>query len=303
LEISPNQDMLWPETVNAMLQARSLGLNVALYPSPRFFVTEATGDEATWWMSAARDFPWWVTWFEGYGRFVIHHADLATKTEAQALILGGDWVTPALPGGTLEDGSSPNAPQDTEARWRNLIQQVRARFNGTLIWALPYPQGLHNPPPFLDEFDQILVLWSAPLADQPGASALEMSAEALRLFDQDLKPFRETIARPIILGIAYPSARGGATGCVPSTEGNCLGQEALTQPGWAGANLSADPDDQTAAYNALLMAVNQRDWISGLVSMGYYPPVTLQDLSISVHGKPASGALWYWFPRLLGKIK
>ena len=298
LEISPNQDIPWPEAVSAILQARGLGLNVGLYPAPRFLE-----GETAWWASASRDFSWWVSWFECYGRFMIHHAELAAQTEAQALILGGDWVTPALPGGTLDDGTSSNTPQDTEARWRNLIQQVRARFNGQLIWALPYPQGIQNPPPFLDQFDQILVLWSAPLSAQPGASALEMSAEALRLFDQDLKPFQETFARPVILAVAYPSANGGSTGCVPTADGGCLQPGELGQPGFIDTSLSLNLGEQTAAYNAMLMAVNQRPWISGLVSMGYYPPVALQDFSTSVHGKPASGALWYWFPRLLGKIK
>jgi len=40
-----------------------------------------------------------------------------------------------------------------------------------------------------------------------------------------------------------------------------------------------------------------------LVSRGYFAPVALQDKSASIHGKPTSDLLWYWFPRLLGNIK
>ncbi len=50
----------------------------------------------------------------------------------------------------------------------------------------------------------------------------------------------------------------------------------------------------------MLLAVNDRDWIGGVVSRGYYPPAILEDKSLSIHGKPARGVLWYWFPRLLG---
>jgi hypothetical protein len=50
-------------------------------------------------------------------------------------------------------------------------------------------------------------------------------------------------------------------------------------------------------------AINARSWVSGFVSRGYYVPAALQDKSASIHGKPASDLLWYWFPRLLGNIK
>jgi len=282
--------------MSTITQARSLGLNVGLFPAPRFGETEAT-----WWASAARDFSWWITWFERYEYFATHHARLASQANAQALILGGEWVDPALPGGMLEDGTPSNVPPDAEQRWRDLIQQVQAQYSGTLVWALPYPQGVQNPPPFLDEFDQVLILWSAPLASQSGSSALDMSAEALRLFDQDLKPFQEMVGKPIILGVSYPSASGGIMGCVPDSTGTCFPLALFEQPGFQDSQLSANHADQASAYNALLMAINQRDWIGGLVSMGYYPPIPLQDYSTSIHGKTASGVLLYWFPRLLGR--
>ena len=60
------------------------------------------------------------------------------------------------------------------------------------------------------------------------------------------------------------------------------------------------PMAQADVYQAMLNAVNSRTWIGGFVSRGYYPPVALQDASASIHGKPASDELWYWYPRLLG---
>jgi hypothetical protein len=53
----------------------------------------------------------------------------------------------------------------------------------------------------------------------------------------------------------------------------------------------------------VLQAINQRDWVGGFVSRGFYPPVPLMDKSSSVRGKMAADLLWYWFPRLTGVVK
>ncbi|MFM8368960.1 MAG: hypothetical protein ACKOBD_09415, partial [Chloroflexota bacterium] len=67
--------------------------------------------------------------------------------------------------------------------------------------------------------------------------------------------------------------------------------------------VSLNLQTQADIYEAMLSAVNARPWISGFVSRGYYMPVTLQDKSTSIHGKPAADVLWYWYPRLLGTVK
>ncbi|MBE0696790.1 MAG: hypothetical protein IH586_07695 [Anaerolineaceae bacterium] len=67
-----------------------------------------------------------------------------------------------------------------------------------------------------------------------------------------------------------------------------------------GTNL--DLNAQAEAYTATLAVISQRSWIAGFYSAGYYPPVGLTDLSISIHGKPASDVLWYWYPRLTGTL-
>jgi hypothetical protein len=119
--------------------------------------------------------------------------------------------------------------------------------------------------------------------------------------DTDLLPFQQHWGKPLVLAVSYPSVTGGSTGCLPAPQGGCLPADALDQPNPDQPNLPLDLNDQANAYNALLLAVNERLWISGFVSQGFYPPLPLQDKSPSVHGKPASGALWFWFPKLLGK--
>ena len=94
---------------------------------------------------------------------------------------------------------------------------------------------------------------------------------------------------------------GAARQCV-SLNGNCLPDEALSQPYLELQNIPVNLQAQVDLYNAALGAVNGRDWISGVVSRGFYPPVALQDGSFSIHGKPAMDILWYWFPRMTGAI-
>ena len=295
LEPQSDRDGLWPDTVDTLKLARSLSLNVALFPTPYF-----PGGSEQWWKSAPRDFAWWVTWFEHYQKFLINYADLASVQGAQALILGGDWLYPALPKGTLLDGSPSNVPADAPARWHNLLVEVRAHFKGTLLWALPYPQGVQNPPSILADVDQVYLLWYAPIAQKSGATVEEMAAEAGKLLDKDIKPFAQALKKPLILAVAYPSALGGSSACVPDADGKCLKIELLAQPNPDISTIILNLDEQTTAYSAMLLAINERDWIGGIVSRGYYPPAILEDKSTSIHGKPARSVLWYWFPRLLG---
>jgi len=295
LEPSPSQDILWPELVSSINTALRINLNVGIFPTPHF-----PSQVGIWWQNAVRDFPWWVSFYERYSNFILHHASVAANTHASSLILGGDWLNPALPGGQLVDGSPSNVPQDSEIRWRDLIQKVRQRYSGTIVWALSYPDGIKNPPPFLDAVDQIYILWSAPLASQPNASPDEMQSQAGSIFDQEILPFQQQIGKPVIIAISYPSIDVGASGCILILGGGCLDYDLLNLPNTDIRELALNLQGQANAYNAVLSAIDPRDWISGFVSMGYYPPAILQDKSISIHGKPASGVIWYWSQKYLG---
>jgi len=267
---------------------------IGLYPQPNFPVAV---DQ--WWQDARRDFPWWVSFFERYSNFILHHATLASNG-VEPLILGGDWLNPALPGGLLVDGSPSNVPEDAELRWRNLIQQIRERYSGAIGWVLSYPDGLEAPPPFLDTVDQVYLLWSAPLATSPGETVEEMQAQAGNILDQEILPFQQAVGKPVILAISYPSIDQAATGCIAISGGGCLNYDLLTQPNTDIPELNLNLQAQAIAYNAVLSAINERSWVSGFVSMGYYPPAVLQDKSTSINGKPAYGVVWYWSKKYLG---
>ncbi len=85
----PGEDPLFTDTTHLVAGAHALSMKTALFPLPNLPV-----DAAAWWQSAPHDSTWWNDWFEAYESFAIYHADLATQSGAEALILGGEWIEP-----------------------------------------------------------------------------------------------------------------------------------------------------------------------------------------------------------------
>lgn len=297
LEIVAGRDAFWFDLTDFIGEGRQRGQNIGIFPTPDF-----TEPVPQWWVDAKRDFPWWVVWFDQYSKFILHHADLASRSDAQALVIGGSWVEPAMPGGRLADGSPSGVPADAETRWREIIAQVRDRYNGQIWWAMPFSQAVIDAPPFLDSVDGIYLLFSEPLTGRPDATQEEMEAEAARLVDTVLLPLRQRFGKPLILAAAYTSADGAGTACLPDPAGGCLPLSALEQPAADFPGIPLDLQEQADIYRALLSIANSRTWIDGFISRGYYPPAALQDKSASVNGKPARDILAYYYPRLTGAM-
>jgi hypothetical protein len=275
-----------------------MNLNVTLFPQPRF-----STNPNDFWKTAPRDAAWWDSWFNHYRAFIIHHADMATQAGTQAVILGGDWIAPALPSGGLADGTPSGVPADAETRWKNIIAEVRQHFHGNVIFAIPYDNNILIPPiNVLKDADSVYLLWSAKLGAVATVSKADMMAEASKLLDENIAPIQAQVGKPFIIVLSYPSSTYSATGCIPNGN-NCFGWTVLNRPNADINNVSLDLQQQVDIYDAMFNAVNARAWVGGIVSRGYFAPVALQDKSASIHGKPAADLLWYWFPRLLGNIK
>ncbi len=297
--VQPGQDPLWIDSAIMISQARALGLNVSLFPTPHF-----PASAADFWLGAPRDAQWWQTWFARYRAFAVNYADLAAQSGAQTLILGGPWVTPALPNGKLSDNSPSNVPADAEAQWKSIIAETRQHFKGQVLWALPYTKAsLETPLTFLQDVDGIYLLWSAALSTNPSATKTDYANEAGRLLDNEVSPLVALLKKPLILAVEYPSAAGAAGECLADGLGGCLDWAALSRPNADLSAVSLSLQTQADIYEAILTALNTRSWINGFVSRGYYLPAALQDKSTSIHNKPVADILWYWYPRLLGAIQ
>jgi hypothetical protein len=302
----PGADPLWTDSALMISQGRALNLNVGIFPQPRFALSvmdPLISPSANFWRSAPLDPTWWQIWFDSYRGFAIHHADLAAQAGAQALILGGDWIGPALPNGTLSDGSQSGVPADAETRWLAILNEVRAHFRGQILWAMPYTAPNLSTPTFITQTDGVYLLVSGNLSGNLLPSKPEMEAAAASLLDNSVAPLQSLIGKPVYLAFAYPSVNGAAANCLPLNFGACLDWTALSQPAADRAEIQLNLQEQADIYEILLAAVNTRPWVSGVVARGYYPPTLLQDKSASIHGKPAGDVLWYWYQRFLGLVR
>jgi hypothetical protein len=274
-------------------------LNVAIHPGAHF--PTQVGE---WWRSARRDFPWWVSWFDRFETYAIHHAILAEENGAENLIFGGEWMSPAMPSGLLDDGSSSGVPPDADSRYRDLILKIREQYNGRIGWALSYPEDVVNPPDFIKAVDFVYILWDEPLTESAEPSLIDMQAAAEEMISDELYPFWLEFqdgdpSKEIIISLAYPSIAGGATSCLADPHEECIPPSFLNYPAPDYALLDLDLKIQAWAYHAALSAISQHAWIHGVVSRDYYPPTVLQDKSTSVHGKPAEEVLRAWFIQFL----
>ncbi len=87
LEQVNGQDLLWLDLINSLTLTRRAGLQAIVYPRPNFQLPASE-----WWASGTRDFSWWVVWFERFETFMLHYGDLANRSNAEVLVIGGDWL-------------------------------------------------------------------------------------------------------------------------------------------------------------------------------------------------------------------
>ena len=299
LEPDPSLDPSWYDLRNTIRAARDAELRASLFPKPHF-----PGPTAVWWETAPRDFSWWNTWFDQYRQFAVHFAEAAEQQGAETLVLGGSWLTPALPKGKLADGTPSGVPADADLRWVELLEEVRTHYQGEIAWAMPLPEDGSRPPRYLDQVDAVYLDWSPPLSADGTYTFEELNPAAVEKVTGELTAFYQGWLAPgqirLIVMTGYPSVEGGLTACARS-EGSepeaetCLSSSAMSSPAPPLNGRSVNFQVQADAYAALLSALNQQDWVSGVISRGYYAPVILHDGSISVHGKPASEVLSAWF--------
>jgi hypothetical protein len=275
-------------------EARSRGIEPVLHPALR--PPDDALDE--WWSSSTRDGAWWTVWFEQYRGFVLSYAKLADAAGVEKLVLGGSEIVPALPGGRLPDGTSSSAPADADLRWRQLIEEVRSVYPGTVAFEIEFGRTLQVPPPFLEMVDEVHVQFHPPLAASEQTTVEQMAANANALIQDGLLATPALAGKPLVLSIEVPSVKGALTGCVPGG-GTCLPASAFDAGQPQDPSVAVDLSAQSNAYNAILFEAYDTPEIVGVFARRYNPSAALQDGSASVNGKPSRDVLWYWYTRML----
>lgn len=286
LEPLPGTDISWTDLQTSILQAKQQGMQVGLFPQINYPI-----NSVDYWAAAKRDSNWWQNWFDRYHRYMIHIADAASLTGAEAIIVGDPTLTPSMTGGVLLDGNSSNVPANADEQWQQLILDLRARYSGTIIGVYSYPTKIDLNLSWLNSVDSIYVLYSPSLAQDNSASVNDLisviSQDLQKNLSEKLKPYK----KPVIIGINYPSSANAFNGCTDQL-GNCINN-------WGSG--SVDFDIQSRIYNAAVISAAKEAWISGFISRGYQPIAIVDDGSASIDGKPAMDVLWFWYHFILNK--
>lgn len=283
-------DPSWQDLSQSIRLAQAAGLKVAVRPTTAFSIPASA-----WWSEAELTDGWWQTWFDRYRLLILNAADTAQQTGADALVLGDENLLPSLPGGKIGDQSS--APFDAQQRWESLLGEIRQRYSGAIIWRST-GLGQDQIPDLVSQMDGLLVVTNQKLSDSENISPDELEQAWTNYLENELRIVRDQLDKPVWVGLAYPSVDRSASGCVKTGE-NCIPGNVFAQAGLDIPGTNLDLVEQAEIYNAAFRAVNKNDWVSGIFSSGYYPPVALQDKSISVSGKPAEDVIWYWFDQFM----
>lgn len=267
-------------------------LHTAIYPQA-FYPDTAE----KWWQQARKDSDWWDRWFDRYRSFLLNYADLAQQTNASAIILGESGLRSAIdPQYLLADGSETHLPSDSSERWTELIAEIRTRYSGQIIWVIQQ-RDLKTPlPEFLNSVDQFYILCSGELSQSNEPKAKDLEKRVARILNNEIKPVKERFNKPILLGVGYPSIDGAVKGCLQKGD-SCLPFDQVHLIPANRAPATIDLDEQVLIYQAYLKVVSRGDypWISGMITRGFFPPVSAADASMSVRGKPAEQLLRLWF--------
>jgi hypothetical protein len=277
---------------NLVSTAHTVGLQVALHPVTCHYTPYGACD---YWNGVNYGGAFWNDWFAAYRAYLLSQAVLARDTGTDLLVIGDFKLRPSFPG-------EPEAPADAEARWRGLIDNVRAVYKGQLAFELLMSDAVWpNPPAFLEAVDVLRLWWWSPLTATNAANPADMTAAAGALLDGHVLPLQQRFGKPVQLNVAYLSADGAATQCLRRADGACHNFEDFLPSSPDVSTYPLDLGEQAEAYHSLLLALNDRPWIGGLFTYGYQPDVTLRDKSLSVRGKAAEAVLAAWWPGLIGR--
>jgi hypothetical protein len=169
----------------------------------------------------------WAAWWRGYRRYVLHHALLARWAGADLFCVGVEL--------------SKTIGRETE--WRDLIAAVRLFYPGPVTYAANWYGDLESVR-FWDRLDLVGVDAYFPLAEKPGAGR-EALARGAKLVAERLARAARRAGKPILL----------------TEVGFAAKQEAWMEPHVEGGTYSEE--DQAAAYDALLAALDHHPWLAG----------------------------------------
>lgn len=289
LEAVPGRDLLWNDFLTQSAHVMLNKQKVIIFPQVNYAKTSEI-----FWMSSTKDHKWWTSWFEQYRRFILNYADLANLLKVHSIIIGEPSLSPSMTGGLLPDGTPSNVPANSDEQWRQLVKDIRSRFSGSIMGIATVSSDSDRVPGWLDSVDMVYVEFSPKVKKAKSGTVLELKQELNKAINERVLPLYEFYKKPIVIGISYPSNSYAIGGFEPSDADQVVAPSEVV-------DVKPDLAMQARFYNAALLSVSSKDWITGFISRGFYPYVNTQDASSSVYGKPAGDVLWFWYHFLLNK--
>ena len=203
----------------------------------------------------------WAKWFAAYREFILHYADLAQRTGADALAIGTEL------GGTTT----------RERDWRALIAEVRRHFRGPLVYCANWSEDLHYTQ-FWDALDWIGVQAYYPLSEKR-APAIEELEDGWADPLADLDAMSKMWQRPVVM-----------------TEVGYRAIDTAASKPWK-TDLAGSPSMETQArcYEALFRSLPAHPSIHGVFIWKWHPDGPRagepEETEYSPQGKPAEQVL------------
>jgi hypothetical protein len=205
-----------------ILKARSIGGQLAIAIKPHVDVD--TGE----WRGriAPADAE---AWFDSYGSFIATWADFAQSMGVEQFVVGTELA------GTVQE----------DARWRALIDDVRARYAGEILYAASWDEA--GKVPFWDRVDVVGVNFYGPVAVRADAGRFEFLKGWQPWLDR-LRLLHKQAGRDIIISeIGYRSIDGAGM-----------------HPYDFDRAARSDVSEQADLYWAALQALGDKPWIRGV---------------------------------------
>jgi len=286
---------LFNDLIRMLEEAKSMGFSTSLFPQ-----IGPIDDISSFWEAIAQSDSWWNAWFDSYADFVLNYAKAADLSGAKQLIIGGKFLLPTFSGGTYPNGVFSDVPSNSNAKWRDLISDVRNTYQGELLWATNVHQARDPLPEFIFEFDGLYLLVDSPLVYSETDDFDTIKSGFINVIDSLIYEVYRSTGLPITLGLGYPSVDGAALGC-NLLENNCINDGIFSEN--EVSNFAPDAQELSLIYNAIFPVLTSRDWITGVSIRGYDPTPIMDERSSSINGKPALQVIDFWFSGLSGNNK
>lgn len=204
-----------------------------------------------------------TAWFASYTTFIGHYATLAARLRVEELSVGTELA------GVSQD----------RAAWLTVIETVRARYRGPLLYAANFDEYRHVA--FWDALDLIGIDSYWKLSERPTTDV----------------PALQHAWSPIVADLSAFATRTGRG--VLFTEAGYTSQRGSTTAPWSWTTSSTpDQAEQAAAYQALLASLDGRPWWAGVFWWAWDVPLAPADshsLGYTPHGKAAETVVRRWW--------